>query len=210
MEAELEPGDDAEVAATATDRPEQVRLRGRVGVDHLPVCGDHLCGEQRIDGQAVLADEETDSAAERDAADADAAGVAEADGKSVLPGRLGELARGRAGLGPRGAGRRVDVDPVHLPEVEDDTAVAAAVAGETVATAPHRQFDARLAGKADDAGDLSGVTRPDDGRRLLVEAAEVAGPRRVVAGVAGKDAGSRQTLGSARRQWNSSACRILP
>ena len=110
MEAEFEPGDDAEVAATATDRPEQVRLRGRVGVDQLPVCGDHLCGEQRIDRQAVLADEETDAAAERNAADADAAGIAEADGKTMFAGRLGERARGRAGLRPRGARGGVDVD----------------------------------------------------------------------------------------------------
>ena len=85
-EPEPEAGHDAEVAAAAADRPEEVGLV--VGVDaRAPAVGGHdLGGEQVVDRQAVLAHEIADAAAERDAADADRAGVAEADGEAMLGG----------------------------------------------------------------------------------------------------------------------------
>ena len=46
VEPELEPGHDAEVAAAATDRPEQVRLVLGVDVQELAVGGDDLGREQ--------------------------------------------------------------------------------------------------------------------------------------------------------------------
>ncbi|MGH9183784.1 MAG: hypothetical protein ACRDZ9_08290 [Acidimicrobiales bacterium] len=42
VEAEREPGDDAEVAATAAKRPEQVGVLVAVGGADLAVGGDHL------------------------------------------------------------------------------------------------------------------------------------------------------------------------
>ena len=47
------------------------------------VGGDDLRGEQRVDGQAELAHEIADAAAERDPADPDRAGVAEPDRQAV-------------------------------------------------------------------------------------------------------------------------------
>ena len=57
-----------------------------IGVDaeHLAVRGHDLGGEQRIDGQAVLAHEIADAAAEGDPADPDRPGVAETDREAVL------------------------------------------------------------------------------------------------------------------------------
>ena len=65
VEAVPEAGDDPEVAATAADRPEQVRVV--VGVDEpdLAVGGHDLRGEQRVDREAVLAHQVADAAAER-------------------------------------------------------------------------------------------------------------------------------------------------
>ena len=83
VEPELEAGRDAEVAAAAADRPEQVRIVLGVDAEELAVGGHDLGGEQVVDREAVLADEVADAAAERDPADPDRAGVAEPDRQAV-------------------------------------------------------------------------------------------------------------------------------
>ena len=106
VQPELEPGGDAEVAAAAADRPEQVRVRARVDAQELAVGGHDLGREQRVDRQAVLAHEVADAAAERDAADADRAGVAEA-GRQAVRGGGRRCTRRRSGRSrPRRSGRR--------------------------------------------------------------------------------------------------------
>ena len=88
MQGEPERGDDAEVAAAATQRPEQigVLLGGRP--DDVGFGGDYLGGQQVVDGEPVLAHEEADAAAEGEPADAgvadDAAGGGQAVGLRVM------------------------------------------------------------------------------------------------------------------------------
>src|SRR3954469_11457665 len=95
-EAEFETGRDPEVAAAATDRPEQVGLV--VGIDrHDGAVGeDELSREQRIDRQAELPDEGAAATAAGDPAEPDGAGVAESDGEAVLTDDLRELDRSQA------------------------------------------------------------------------------------------------------------------
>ena len=100
MQPVLQACDDAEVAAAAAQRPEQLRLGLRVDAALPPVGGDDLRREQVVDGQAVLAHEEADAAGERDAADSDRARVAEAGGEPVLARRQGERAGGQPRAGP--------------------------------------------------------------------------------------------------------------
>ena len=89
----LEAGGHPEVAATAADRPEQVRVVVGVGPQQLAVGGDEVGGQQVVDGQAVLADQVADAAAEGDPADADRAGVAEPGRKPIA--RRGAAVGGR-------------------------------------------------------------------------------------------------------------------
>ena len=70
VEPELEARHDAEVAAAAADRPEQVGLVLGVDAAQLAVGRDDLGREQVVDRQAVLAHEVADAAAGRDPADA--------------------------------------------------------------------------------------------------------------------------------------------
>ena len=77
IEAELEAGHDAEVAAAAADGPEQVGVLLLARGDEPALGGDDLDRDERIDGQAVLAHQPADAATERQAGQADAAGVAE-------------------------------------------------------------------------------------------------------------------------------------
>jgi hypothetical protein len=60
VQADLEAGDDAEVAAAAADGPEQLRMRLVIHAQELAVGGHHLGGQQVVDGQPVLADQVAD------------------------------------------------------------------------------------------------------------------------------------------------------
>ena len=124
----LEAGHDAEVAAAAADRPEQVRLVLGVHAPQLSIGRHDLGGEDVVDRQAVEAAEVADAAADGDAADPDRAGVPEAGRETVLDG-LGDLASGQAGLGPGGPAVGVDLEALHVAEIDDDAAVDRAVAG---------------------------------------------------------------------------------
>jgi hypothetical protein len=69
VQAELEPRGHAEVAAAAADGPEQVGMRPVVELEDPSVGGDQLGREQAVDGQAPLADQEPDPAAQGQPAD---------------------------------------------------------------------------------------------------------------------------------------------
>src|SRR4029453_19650940 len=77
VQPELEPCRHAEVASATPQRPEQVRVVVGIDIQQFAVGGQHLCGQQVVDGQAVLSDQEADAAGQSDASDADRAGVAE-------------------------------------------------------------------------------------------------------------------------------------
>src|SRR5262245_43560705 len=49
MQTEFETRNDSEIAATTTERPEQVRILLLAGPTHFAVGGDHICADQVID-----------------------------------------------------------------------------------------------------------------------------------------------------------------
>lgn len=118
-----------------------------VDADQLAISGHHIGGKERVDGEAVLADEISDPAPERDAADPDRARVAEPDGKAVRTDCVGELAGREARLCPDRAPLDVDLDALHLREVQHDPCVRRAVAGIAVAAAADGELQAGLAGQ---------------------------------------------------------------
>ena len=63
MQTELEPGRDTEVAAASPDCPEEVWMRLGIHTKELPVRGHDIGGQQRVNREAVLADEVADTAA---------------------------------------------------------------------------------------------------------------------------------------------------
>jgi hypothetical protein len=117
---EPQAGGDPEVAAAAADRPEELGMGVGVGADRPAVGGHQLGRQQAVDGQAVLAGQVPDAAAQGEAPDAHRRGVAEADGQPV-PGRLGgHLPGGQAGLRPGGPPGGVDLQRLELGQVEHD------------------------------------------------------------------------------------------
>ena len=183
----LEPGGDAEVAATAADCPEQIRVRLGVDEQDLAVGGHDLGREQRVDREAVLPGEKADAAAEGDPADADGARVAEPGRQSMGAGRIGVLPRRQPGPRPRGATFDVDLDSAHVPEVDHDAAVRDAVPHRTVAAATDCELQAALGGEQDGAGNVGGVGGPDDNGRPPVDVAADHQAGRVVFGAVRRD-----------------------
>ncbi len=187
MEPELEPGDDTEVAAAATDRPEQIRLRLGVHPSHTTVGGHDVGGQQVVDREAVLPDEEPDPTAERDPADPHRAGVAEPRGEPMGSGGRGVLRRGETGADPRGAFLDVDVERSQIRQIELNAAIGAAVAGTAVAAAPNGDLQAGILRERDRPDDVLLAAGPDDGRRAEVVSAVEHRPGLVVPGVARDD-----------------------
>jgi hypothetical protein len=97
------------------------------------------------------------------------------------------LARGQTGFGPRGTPPDVDLEPLHLREVEHDAPFRGAVPGGAVAAAADGELQPALSRERDDARDVGSVLGPDDGRRSAVDAAVEDLARLVVAYVLRRD-----------------------
>jgi len=66
-------------------------------------------------------------------------------------GGSGVCGGGQAGLGPRGVPLGVDLERIHLLEVENDPALGHAVAGAAVSTTSNGELRAGLAGERDNS-----------------------------------------------------------
>jgi hypothetical protein len=187
VHAELERGDDAEVAAAAAQRPEQVGVVCLAGGEHVAVGGDERGGEQVVGRQAVLAREPADPAAERQTRHARGGDHAARDAE-------GEGLRGEVDVGPQGAAldhrrpcRRIDADGAHAGEVDDDAVVAGRMAGDVVAAAADGDLKPLVAGEANRRGDVGHALDASDHGRAAVDRAVPDAAGGLVAGIAGGD-----------------------
>ena len=152
--------------------------------------------------------EVADAATQRDAADADGAGVPEPGRETVLDRRGRVLNCGQAGFRPGSPVRGVDLEALHVMEIDDDAAVDRAVAGGAMTAAAHGQLDAVIAREVHDAHDVVGIRDAHDGRRPTIGGGRYEdGSGRVVVGVFRADhpaADGRTQVGDGDR-----CCRLL-
>ena len=225
MGAELERGDDAEVAAAAADRPEQVGVLVRARAGLGAVGEDHVRLEQVVDREPVLAAQVPDPAAEREPADAGRGDDPGGRREPVLVGGRVDLVPGAAAAGPDRAARRVDLDRVQAGEVEHDAVVDDAEAAAVVAAAAHGEQQVVLACERDRRLDVGDALTVRDQRRAPVDHRVEHRARLVVAGVLRADHGARERADRvpvvphrrrssacsceppARLQWNESTAR---
>jgi len=166
--------------------------KARQGMQMAAVGSHKLRRKQRIDREPMLSDEEADTAAERDAADADGTGVAEPDDESMFGSRLGDLECSRACFDPRGACNGIDLDLRHVAQVEDHAAVRRAMTGDTVAAAAHGELMIAVACHGHDTLDVGDVGDADDRGGPFVDPAVEDGAGAVVPGVLRPDDGAAQ------------------
>ena len=185
MQAIVEAGDDAEIAAAALQAPEQVGVLAVARDDDPAIGGHHLAGDEVVAGEAVGPLEPAAAAAERQPGDAGRRHAAAGHGEPVLLGRGIELAPGDAGLGAHRALDRVDLDLLHRREVDGEAALAERRAGNAVAAALHRHLDPARPGEVDGRDDVGRVDAARDRHGMLVDEAVEELARLLVAGTAG-------------------------
>ena len=155
MEAELDRGHHAEVAAAAAQRPEQVGIVVAVDPTEVAVGRHDLDRGHLVRLEAVLAAEPAEAAAQGIAGDADVGRGAGERGEPVLGGGLDGLDPDRAGADAGDARDGVDLDvlqPVHLHEHGVGQRVLHG--GRVVAGALRGHLQAAVTCEADDLDDV--------------------------------------------------------
>ena len=147
QELDLDLGDDAEAAAPAAQRPEQLRLVLRARDDRLAV-GQHD-GDRAdvVGGDAGRPAVEADAAAEQVADDADGGAGAVQRGEAVRLGRGDERAPGGAGGDAGGPADGVDPDGAVEGGADEDGGVEGRLAARAVAGALRADGRARRGGR---------------------------------------------------------------
>jgi hypothetical protein len=208
MQAELQLAGDAEIAAPATKRPEQLVVRVRAGMDHRAIGGHDLGAEQVVAGQAVLRGQVADSAAEGETGHTRRAHHATRRDEAEGLGRGVEVEPGRAALRPGDPCLAVHFDAAHQREVDHEPAVEHAVTGRIVATAPHGHLEAVRPGVVEGCRHVGGAEAADDHRRPAVDERVEAAARSVIAGVAGPDDGPSHHSAQLAQALDSRAARL--
>ena len=156
MEAEVEGGDDAEIAAAAADAPEEVGVLVLAGHDLAPVGGHDLGGDEIVADEAALALEPATAAAGDEPAETGAPHAPARDGEAMLLRRGVELGPVGAAPGAHGLRLRVDLDRAEAAEVDADAAVHDRRAGDAVPTAVYGERQVLLAREVDRGDDVVG------------------------------------------------------
>ena len=184
MQLELEPRDDAEVAAASAQAPQQVLVLGLARV-HEPAVGRHdVGGDEVVAREAELPHRPADAAAEREAGDAGRRHEPAGGRESVCLRLVVDVGPHRTAADGRAAGDRVDADLVHLREVDHDSVVDRREAGDAVAAAAdcdRQVVAAREADGRDHVGD-AGAAHDECGTALVCSVPDPRGL--LIAGVA--------------------------
>jgi len=200
--SEPERRDHAEVAAAASEAPEQVPVIVLARDDQLPVRGDDVGRHDVVDAQAVLAGQPPDPAAEGETGDAR---MRHDPGRNREPQRLRgaiELAEGVAGSDLGEAVPLVDPHTLQRGQVDDQAVVAEREATHAVAATPYRHPQVVLAREAHRAPDVRWVRAPRDEPRPPVDRAVPDRARLVVLLVRGQDQPAVEALAERSKRWS--------
>ena len=173
MHLELERRRDAEVAAAPAHRPIEIRMLVGRRTLHRAVSGHHFDRPHVVECHAVAGHQPAEATAERETADTGAADHTAGRGQAVQLRFTKELPPERAALNPRGPGSRIDVDPFHQRQVDDQAGVERAAPADVVATAANRDFEAQPPRELYGLGDVRGTAALRHEGRLLVDHAVV-------------------------------------
>ena len=176
---------DAEVAAAAANRPEQIGVLVGAGANDPAVGRDQIGAQQVVERETVLRHQPADAAAERQARDPGAADNPARRREAVHLGLAIELFPQGATLGPDGAAPRVDVDPLHRRQVDQQAAIESGVPGDVVAAAAHRDRQVKRPCQCHRVDDISDAVTARDRGRTPVDQAVVNPPQPVVCRIGG-------------------------
>ena len=171
VQREPERADDAEVPASASQRPEQVGVIVGRRPDDLALGRDHLGLHEVVDGEPVLAHQPANAAAQADAADAGVADDAARGGQAVRLCLVVDISPQGTALDESRALDGIDRDGAHRRQVDHDAVVAHGGAGHVVAPASYGDLEVAVAGEADRCGHVGGAAAAGDQSRSSVDGA---------------------------------------
>src|SRR5581483_5752449 len=188
----LQRRNNAEVAAAAAQRPEQVLVFRRAGGEQRAVGGDYVGGDQVVAGEAVLPCEPSQTAPQGKTGDSGAGDHAHgcSQPKSLrLPIKFPEM---DAGFGAHAGDSGIYANTFHQGKVDHQTVVADALPGDAVPPAADRDKKLMLAGDAYTGDNVRGAEAASNGGGTAVNAGVVNCPRRVIAVRSGEQQGPAQ------------------
>src|SRR5919199_907335 len=109
----LERGDDAEVPAASSNRPEEVFVLLNAGRQQLSIRGDYIGREQIVAGKPVFTIKPSDATSEGEPCDTGHRNDPEGSRQPEPLGLVVELAQREARLSFRGSSQRIDPDTFH-------------------------------------------------------------------------------------------------
>jgi hypothetical protein len=171
VESVLERGRDSEVPAAAAQAPEELGFGPGIDAHPLSLGGHKVDRDEVVHGQAMLAHQVPQAAAQSEPANA---GLAHDPGgrRQAEPLRRPvELTQQRAAARPHRACSRVDLDRVHEREVDHQPVVAHGVPGDGVSAAAHRDGQIPFPRETDGLDDIVRARAPGDERRSPVDGA---------------------------------------
>ena len=180
MQREAERADDAEVPASAAQRPEQVGVIGGRRPDDLPLGRDHLGLHEVVDREPVLAHQPANAATEADATDAGVAHDATGGGKTVCLRLVVDIAPQRTALDESRALDGIDRNGAHRRQVDHDAVVAHRGAGHVVTPASYGDLEVAVASEADRRGHIGSAAAASNQSRSSVDGAVPYGASGVV------------------------------
>ena len=181
VQGELELGDDPEVPPSAAQRPIQIGMLGLGCGEDTAVRGHDLCRHQVVAAETGPAREPPDPPTQGQAADAGVADHSSRGGEPVCLGGGVEFGPGGAPAAAGAPGAIVDLHVAHGAEVDHQTRLAHPVAGEIMASTPHRDLESFFAPELDGRSDLVGGAALGDDRRSPVDVTIPQGARAFVA-----------------------------
>ena len=195
IDLELDRGHDAEVAAAAAQRPEQVGVVLGVGAHEAAVGGDDLERGDGVGLQAELARQPADAAAERVPGDPDVRRRAVQRGEAVRREPPDDALPLGAGADAHALGAGVDSDLLEPADVQQQRVLEVAERALVVAGRLRGDTQPHLAGVGDRRDDTLVVGGQRDRGRVLVEQEIEGGAGFIPAGVAGEQESQRGERG---------------
>ena len=187
MEAELERGDHAEVAAAASQRPEQVGVLVLGRPQQLAVGRYDVDSEEVVDREAVLAHQPADATAQGQPGDSGVAHDSAGGGQTVRLRLVVDVTPQRTTLHPGPAVGGIDPHGPHRREVDDNPVVANGGACHVVASAPYGDLQIVVADETHGRDHVGGPDASGDQVRAPVNGTVPDCTGDVVVGVVGTD-----------------------
>src|SRR5262245_12090475 len=183
MGLELERGGNAEVAAAAAHRPEEVGVLFRAGPAHAAVRHDQLHRAQVVEGQAVLGHEPAQATAQREAGDASGAYHSSGRGQPMDLRLAVVFLPEDAALGSSELRSGIDMDALHRRQVDHEPVVDGGPTGHVVAATADGHFQIQRPSELYGVSDIGSAPAAGDESRALIDEPVVNAASLVIAGV---------------------------